>query len=92
MSIKNPLTVDPKKTAYPFNLRLNDTFGSPRAIRQKIHTARKAVFKFLTEEIPDPRAIFHIRGKRYICEKITATFTEKGMTPLLKGEFWSLAE
>ena len=41
----------------------------------------------------DVRSVFHIRGKRYICEKITATFTEKnGMSQLLKGVFYPMQE
>ena len=42
--------------------------------------------------IPDVRSVFLIRGKRYICEKITATFTENGMSQLLKGVFYPIAE
>ena len=34
------------------------------------------------------RAIFHIDGFRYICEKITATFTEYGMSRKMKGVFY----
>lgn len=36
--------------------------------------------------------LFFVRGKRYVCEKITATFTENGMSQLLKGEFWPLLD
>lgn len=48
----------------------------------------KYSFSWLSNKIPSPRAIFNIRGRRYICEKITATFTENGMSQLLKGEFY----
>lgn len=30
------------------------------------------------------RSVFHIKGKHYLCKKITATFTENGMSQLLK--------
>lgn len=56
----------------------------------KIDESRKMTFKFIADSIPNPRAVFFIRGRRYICEKITATFTEDGMSQLLKGEFWPL--
>lgn len=38
------------------------------------------------------RSVFHIKGKHYLCEKITATFTEYGMSQLLKGEFYPLLD
>lgn len=58
----------------------------------KIQADKKFKFSWLADKIPDPRAIFHIKGRRYLCEKITATFTESGMSQLLKGEFYPLAE
>ena len=45
-------------------------------------------FRFIADWIPDPRALFYIRGRMYVCEKITATFDERGMSQLLKGEFY----
>lgn len=53
---------------------------------------QKFKVSFLSDTIPNPRAIFFIRGQRYVCEKITATFTEDGMSRLLKGEFYPLAD
>lgn len=47
----------------------------------------KFTFKFLADEgtIPDVRSIFHIHGKMYLAEKITATISaETGMSQLLK--------
>lgn len=58
----------------------------------QINPAQKFKFSWLDTKIPNPRAIFHIRGKRYLCEKITATFSESGMSQLLKGEFYPLVE
>lgn len=58
----------------------------------KISAREKVAFSWLSDTMPNPRAIFHIRGKRYLCEKITATFTEKGMSQLLKGEFYPLLD
>lgn len=57
-----------------------------------IDPTRKFTFKFLSDDIPNVRALFYIQGKRYICEKITATFTENGMSQLLKGEFYQVEE
>ncbi|MDE6317323.1 MAG: hypothetical protein K2L73_02855 [Muribaculaceae bacterium] len=73
--------------------------GSP--LRQlNIHTVnlpaidatQKFKFSWIDDSIPNPRAIFNIRGRRYLCEKITATFTEDGLSQLLKGEFYPLLD
>ncbi len=71
----------------PMSMRLG-----PRASarRYTINPKHKYNFKFLADAIPDVRALFHIKGKRYICEKITATFNEQGMSRLLKGVFYPL--
>ena len=75
-----------------FSLRLNrytlHRSGSFHSINPKI----KTTFKFLSDTIPSPRAVFYIHGKRYLCEKITATFTENGMSQLLTGVFWPIVD
>lgn len=48
--------------------------------------------KFLSDTIPDVRSVFFIRGRKYLCEKITATFTESGMSQLLKGDFYPILD
>lgn len=73
-----------------FSLRLNDTKSQKRKIIHKIDTKSKSTFKFIADTMPDVRAVFLIRGKRYICEKITATISDDGMSQLFKGEFWPL--
>ena len=74
------------------SLRLNK--ASLNATRKvwKINPKQKATFKFLSDSIPNPRSLFVIRGKRYLCEKITATFTENGMSQLLKGSFYPVID
>ena len=72
---------------YPSSLR----FDGQDAIRYPAYDAelkQKYTFSFLADRIPNPRAIFHIDGFRYICEKITATFTEYGMSRKMKGVFY----
>ena len=59
---------------------------------EKIDPTKKFTFKFLADDVPNPRSLFIIYGKRYVCEKITATFTEKGMSQLMKGTFYQVAE
>ena len=75
-----------------FNMRLNNRQLQSRRIIHRIDPMKKTTFKFLADNIPNVRAVFHIHGKKYICEKITATFTEQGMSQLLKGVFYPIAE
>lgn len=55
-----------------------------------IAATQKHTFRWLSDTIPSVRAIYHIRGKRYLCAKITATFTANGMSQLLKGDFYPI--
>lgn len=73
-------------TNYHCSLRINT--GYARSVAPRILPKQKKTFKFLADNIPDIRAVFLIRGKRYVAEKITATFTENGMSQLLKGIFY----
>lgn len=57
-----------------------------------IDAASKYTFTWLSATIPSPRAVFNIKGRRFVCEKITATFTEHGHTGLLKGDFYPLTD
>lgn len=57
-----------------------------------IKSKEKIKLKFLSDKIPDVRSVFHIRGRRYLCEKITATFNDDGMSQLMKGEFYPIAD
>lgn len=75
-----------------FSMRLNNRYSNRRRIVHQIETKQKTTFKFLSDNIPDPRAVFFIRGKRYVCEKMTATFTENGMSQLIKGVFYPILE
>ena len=75
-----------------FSLRINDRKIKRGQITHNIEPNMKTTFKFIADNIPDVRSVFLIRGKRYICEKITATFTENGMSQLLKGVFYPIVE
>ena len=57
-----------------------------------IKPKEKIKIKFLSDKFPDVRSVFHIRGRRYLCEKITATFSDDGMSRLMKGEFYPIAD
>lgn len=79
-----------------FSMRLHGSsvdFDAPlQSQLPQVDSKQKFKFSWLSTDIPNPRAIFYIRGKRYLCEKITATFTENGMSQLLKGEFYPLLD
>lgn len=72
-------------------LRL-DRHRSVLSTLPKVNPARKYKFSWISSSIPNPRSIFHIMGQAYICEKITATFSEDGMSQLLKGEFYPVVD
>ena len=75
-----------------FSLRLNSLSAVRSSGLHSIDTRKKWNFQFLSDDIPNPRAVFFIKGKRYLCEKLTATFTENGMSQLIKGEFFPLSD
>jgi len=72
----------------PYSMRLRSTAFGTNAKTHMICTNKKYTFKFLAKDVPNVRSLFIVHGQRYICEKITANFTENGMSELLKGEFW----
>ena len=74
---------------YPSSLRFDgrDAINYPA---YNVDLKKKYTFSFLSDHVPNPRAIFHIDGFRYICEKITATFTEQGLSKKMKGVFYKL--
>lgn len=47
-------------------------------------------FKFLSEQMPDPRDIYIIRGKCFACEKIEATVNADGFDRLMTGYFYEM--
>ncbi len=76
-----------------FSMRINTkSFHTGVDVKYKIEPKMKITFKFLSDTIPDVRSLFIIRGKRYICEKLTATFTEQGMSQLIKGIFYPVVD
>jgi len=71
---------------YDYSMRLHGIYASQtRNVTHHIDQSRKYTFQFLADSIPDVRSIFLIHGKKYLAEKITATFSaETGMSSLLK--------
>ena len=64
-----------------------------RRAKYQVEQRRKFTFSFLSDSIPDVRSIFLIHGKKYLAEKITATFSaETGMSQLLKMVCYRMKE
>ena len=75
------------------SLRINNAAygqGQQRDTYYPVDQKKKYTFSFLADKIPNVRSLFHIDGKHYLCSKITATFTEDGMSHLIKGEFFKV--
>lgn len=75
-----------------YTMRINERVTDSPLDIYNIADKRKYNFSFLADDLPNPRAVFHIHGHRYICEKLTATFTERGMSRLVKGVFYMLED
>jgi len=89
------IEVNPDFSGYQhfhFSLRLTGVQRIGGTRLASINPRKKVTVKFLSDHIPNVRAPFLIRGKRYLCAKITATFTETGMSEMLKGEFYPVTD
>lgn len=75
-----------------FSLRINNQLTNQYRRVYPIEPTQKTTFKFLSSTIPDVRSLFYIQGKKYICEKLTSTFTEHGMSNLIKGVFYPVQD
>lgn len=77
------------------SLRLNsDKYGQGKALAQTIDidNRKKYEFSFLMDGMPDVRATYIIRGKKYLCSSIKAEITQNGLSRLKKGTFWRILE
>lgn len=75
-----------------FSMRIKNRSLTGSSASHSINQKLKKTFKFLSHTIPNPRSVFFIKGKKYLCEKLTATFTENGMSQLIKGVFWPIVD
>ena len=73
-------------TANSYSMRLaGNEVPATRESHFWVNQQRKFTFSFLSDTVPDVRSIFLIHGKKYLAEKITATFSaETGMSQLMK--------
>lgn len=55
-----------------------------------VNTRIRHCIKFVSEVMPDPSAIFVIRNKRFVCEKIEVDLKPEGMSKVVTGYFYEL--
>lgn len=78
----------------PYSLSLVPVMGQINLASQtvlgltKIDTAVRICVRFISRDIPDVGSLFLIRNKRYICEKLEATFSENKLDRLITGYFF----
>lgn len=72
------------------NLCLSSRDFANTRFSQNLKTNVVRQFSFTDNINPEPLAIYLIRGKRYLCQKIELTIDEKGLNPLKKGYFYEL--
>ena len=77
------------------SLRLNNNrYGQGKLLAEAIviESHRKYEFSFLSDTMPDVRAVFIIRGKKYLCAQIKTDINQNGMSQLKKGTFYRISE
>lgn len=73
-----------------YSLALNNTGIQAVDELPRVNEAKIYRYKFLSKTLPDPKAIYVIKGKRYACLRLTAHFTVDGMSELIEGEFYEI--
>lgn len=74
-----------------FSMRLNDGHAPYSGLPQ-IKESIKFTFYFHSRRFPDVNAIYNINGRRYLCRRLEATLTSRGMSRRIKGEFYPIQE
>ena len=73
-----------------FSLHLKDLTAEQDTIH--IDPRLKYKFRFIAKEIPDVRDIFVLMGRRYICEKLSVSFSFSGKSDIIEGDFYPVIE
>lgn len=71
-----------------YSLRLNCGFSRGIDRYKDIDAKKLYKFSFMSDTLPSPRAAYIIKGKKYVCAKLTTEFSATGMSHLIKGEFY----
>lgn len=77
---------------FDFSFKLKDIITGAVEGFDKINLKQKFKFKFITDKILDPLAPFFIKGKKFVCERLTYSINDKGVSQLVSGEFWPVID
>ena len=83
------------QSGHEVSLRLNNAaYGMGKRLRdaKKIDCLHKYEVEFISDTLPQVRAVFIIHGKRYLCAQIKTDIDEQGMSQLKKGTFFRILE
>lgn len=75
---------------FQWNLSPTDTSLQTNTLLPQVDETKLYHYSFLSTDIPDPKAVFVIKGKEYVCSKLTARFNIRGMSELIEGEFYEV--
>lgn len=75
---------------YPYTLSPANPDIKANASLPKVDETKLYRYKFLASSLPSATAIYVIKGKRYACLRLTAHFTDTGMSELIEGEFYEI--
>ena len=81
------------RSGFQASLRINnDRYGQGMELAKaiEIDPYQKYEFSFLSDTMPNVRAVFNIHGKKYLCAQIKTDITEDGMSELKKGTFYRI--
>ena len=78
----------------PYSLSLQDvcadSIGHRLASLSMFHSSVSYKIQFLTTQIPNVNKVFLIGNQRYLCEKIEASVTVRGLDPVVEGTFYRI--
>ncbi len=57
-------------------------------IRRNVNGNNEVCIRFLFDGKPDPRKVFYVKNRKFICSRIEMTVTGKGISPLKTGFFY----
>lgn len=58
----------------------------------KINSKVMFEFSFFASRMPDINATFFINGRKFVCRRLTATFSDSGISEIMKGQFYPVSD
>lgn len=77
---------------YPYTLSPNSSEITEYRNIPQVDETKLYRYNFLAKTLPSATSIFLIKGKRYACLRMTAHFTNTGMSELIEGEFYEIVD